>query len=267
MEMQHRLGETSVAGRDRGGAPRVVDQMRSPLVITSVGLHVAVVSGFLVAGLWKLDRLDPGRSTFDLAVSSPPPAAASGSPAAAKAEPFKRKKQQTVVKEIVQPEKRDVDAKTPASTEPSDGTGGSGSGAGSGSGTDPIGTGTCAIPPCGAGSGSAAPEKTTKVTAPIIVTPTVIKGLRTSGETQIHPPLPVKTTMLRDGASKVVATLRLCVGTAGEVSSVTVLKSSGYAGYDAALDDGLRRWHYRSYEVDGRKVPVCGVVTFVYSIK
>ncbi len=240
--------------------------MRSPLVITSVGIHVAVVSGLLVAGLWKLDRLDPGRATFDLAVASPPPPAASGSPAAAKAEPFKRKKQQTVVKEIVQPKKRDTDATTQkAATEPSDGTGGSGSGAGSGSGFDPIGTGTCAIPPCG--TGSAAPVPTKPATAPIIVPPTVIKGLRTSGETQIHPPPPVKTTMLRDGASKVVATLRLCVGTDGEVSGVSVLKSSGYAGYDAALDDGLRRWHYRSYEVNGRKVPVCGVVTFVYSIK
>lgn len=225
------------------------------------------VAGLMVAGLWKLDRLEPGRSTFDLAVASPPPPAASGSPAAAKAEPFKRKKPQTVVKEIVQPEKRDTKPTTTATVaEPSDGTGGTGSGAGSGSGTDPIGTGTCAIPPCGAGSGSAAPV-VTKVTAPIVVPPTVIKGLRTSGETQIHPPPPVKTTMLRDGASKVVATLRLCVGTNGEVSDVSVLKSSGYAGYDAALDDGLRRWHYRSYEVNGRKVPVCGVVTFVYSIK
>lgn len=248
-----------------GAAAALSTWMRSPLVVTSIGIHVAVVSGLLVAGLWKLDRLDPGRATFDLAVASPPPAAASGSPAAAKAEPFKRKRQQRVAKEIVQPEKRDVEATTQTATEPSDGTGGSGSGAGSGSGFDPTGTGTCAVPPCG--SGSAAPVPTKPATGPIIVPPTVIKGLRTSGETQIHPPAPVKTTMLRDGTSKVVATLRLCVGIDGEVSSVSVLKSSGYAGYDAALDEGLRRWRYRSYVVDGRKVPVCGVVTFVYSIK
>jgi TonB family protein len=244
--------------------------MRSPLVITSVGLHIFAVSGLMIAGFWKLDRLEPGRSTFDLAVASPPAAAASGSPAAAKAEPFKRKKPPKVVaRDIVQPDKREIETTRAVATAnaPSDGTGGTGSGAGSGSGFDPIGTGTCAIPPCGGGgSGSAAPV-TTKATPPIIVPPTVIKGLRTSGETQIHPPPVVKTTMLRDGASKVVATLRLCVGTDGEVSGVSVLKSSGYAGYDAALDDGLHRWHYRAYEVNGRKVPVCGVVTFVYSIK
>jgi TonB family protein len=242
--------------------------MRSPLVVTSVGIHVVAVSGLMVAGLWKLERLEPGRSTFDLAVASPPAAAASGSPAAAKAEPFKRKPPKVVARDIVQPDKRVVETKAVAtSSEPSDGTGGTGSGAGSGSGFDPIGTGTCAIPPCGAGSGSAAPPVPQKVTAPLVVPPTVIKGLRTSGETQIHPPAVVKTTMLRDGASKVIATLRLCVGTDGEVSDVSVLKSSGYTGYDAALDDGLRRWHYRAYEVNGRKVPVCGVVTFVYSIK
>jgi TonB family protein len=243
--------------------------MRSPLVVTSVGLHVLAVSGLMIAGFWKLDRLDPARMTFDLAVASPPPPAASGSPAAAKAEPFKRKQPPKVMAhDIVQPEKRDVETKAAkASTEPSDGTGGTGSGAGSGSGTDPIGTGSCAVPPCGGeGSGSAAPV-IQKVTPPIVVPPTVIKGLRTSGETQIHPPPPVKTAMLRDGAGKVVATLRLCVGTGGEVTGVSVLNSSGYGGYDAALYDGLRRWHYKAYEVNGRKVPVCGVVTFVYSIK
>jgi TonB family protein len=103
--------------------------------------------------------------------------------------------------------------------------------------------------------------------APIVVPPTVIKGLRTSGETQIHPPDPVKTAMLRDGRPSVVATIRVCVGTDGTVSSLKFLKSSGYAGYDAALDDGLRRWRYRAYVIDGRKVPVCGVVTFIYAIK
>jgi len=239
--------------------------MRSPLVITSVGLHIAVVSGFLVAGLWKLDRLDPGRATFDLAVATPPAAAASGSPSAAKAEPFKRKKVKRITTDIVAYKK--VIEETPTrSTEPGDGTGdgsgGTGSGGGSGSGTDPHGTGTCTIPPCGDGKDKKKDEVKT-----ILVPPTVIKGLRTSGETQIHPPPTVRTAMLRDGASKVVAAMRVCVGVDGEVSDVSFLKSSGYAGYDAALDDGLRRWHYRAYEVDGRKVPVCGVVTFVYSIK
>jgi hypothetical protein len=241
--------------------------MRSHLVITSVGLHIAVVSGFLIGGLWKLDRLDPGRATFDLAVATPPAAAASGSPAAAKAEPFKRKKPKLkVATDIVQPEKKKAETKPlPTADVPGDGTGGTGSGAGSGSGTDPTGTGTCTKPPCGAGSAAWVDDG--GGTKEIIVQPTVLKGLRLSGETQIQPPPTVRTAMVRDGAAKVVATARVCVGTGGEVYDVRFLKPSGYAGYDAELDDGLRHWRYRAYEVDGRKVPVCGVVTFVYSIK
>ena len=146
------------------------------------------------------------------------------------------------------------------------GTGGTGSGAGSGSGTDPIGTGTCAVPPCGDGEPPVKKDPP-KVVDPVIVPPTVIRGLRTSGETQIHPPAVVKTAILRDGKSKVVATFRLCVGVDGEVSSTAILKSSGYPGYDAAIDAGLRQWHYRAYEIGGRRVPVCGAVTFIYTLQ
>lgn len=240
--------------------------MRQTLVIGSIGLHIAALTGFFVAGVWQLDRLEAAKRPFDLAVATPPPPAASGSPAATKAEPFKRKQTRTVTRDIVVPEKRNDDEVIAKATEPGDGTGGTGSGAGSGSGFDPIGTGTCAIPPCGVDPAPAAPPKPAP-TKPVLVPPTVIKGLRTSGETQIHPPDPVKTAMYRDGKTKVISTIRLCVGTDGEVSGITFLKSSGYAGYDAVLEDGLRRWHYRAYEVNGRKVPVCGIVTFVYAIK
>lgn len=242
--------------------------MRSPLVVTSIGFHILVVAGFLVAGLWKLERLDGERRPIDIAVASPPPPASSGSPAAAPTEPFK-KKQRTVTKALVQPMVVDPQSKPVASTMTDvGGTGGTGSGAGSGSGIAPTGAGDCTNPPCGDGEGLAKTASSPpKVEVPLVVPPTVIRGLRMSGDTQIHPPAPVKTAILRDGKIKVVATFRVCVGVDGEVSSTTQLKSSGYPGYDSAIDAGLRTWRYRAYEIGGRRVPVCGAVTFIYTMQ
>jgi TonB family protein len=99
------------------------------------------------------------------------------------------------------------------------------------------------------------------------VPPTVLKGLRISGETQVHPSATEKTAILRDGKTRISATYRVCVGTGGEVTSVSAVKEAGYAGYDAALVSALTAWRYRPYEIGGRRVPVCGMVTFIYSMQ
>jgi periplasmic protein TonB len=237
--------------------------MKSPLVVTSLGIHIVAVTGLFIAGFWKLDRLEPGRQRIDLAVASQPPPAESGSPAAAKAEPFKKKRPRAT-RDLVQPQKLDLDDKpTTTTSEDGQGTGGTGSGAGSGSGSDPNGTGSCADPPCG----DARPTVPPLVPKPVFVPPAVIKGMRISGETQIVPPATVKTAILRDGHKRVVAVFRVCVAQRGEISSIDVQKPSGYPAYDSALVAGLRGWRYRPYEVNNRPIAVCGVVTFVYSIQ
>jgi TonB family protein len=242
--------------------------MRSTLVVTSVGFHIAVVAAFFVAGAWKLERLDRGRQPIDLAVApSPPPPAPSGSPAAAVSEPFK-KKPRTVTKALVQPTRvdRDVTPATASAALDAVGTGGTGSGAGSGSGDDPNGTGTCLGLGCGAAVAIPTPPPVPAVVQPVVVPPTVIKGLRIAGDTQVQPPAPTRTAIVRDGRSRVTASFRVCVGTSGQVTSSTTVKSSGYADYDGALTAALQTWRYRPYQVGGKAVPVCGVVTFVYSI-
>ena len=42
------------------------------------------------------------------------------------------------------------------------------------------------------------------------------------------------------------------------------LKSTGYPGYDQTLQNAILAWQFRPYEVDGKPVPVCTAVTFVY---
>jgi hypothetical protein len=51
------------------------------------------------------------------------------------------------------------------------------------------------------------------------------------------------------------------------VSSIALSKPTGYAGYDAELSRAMRDWRYRPYTRDGHSIPVCGIVTFIYSMK
>lgn len=240
--------------------------MKSPLIVTSIGFHLAVVAGFFVAGLWKLEKLDAERRPIDIAVAPQPTPAASGSPAAAPTT-FTRKKPKVVTKELVQPEK-DVTARPSATTAlDTGGTGGTGSGAGSGSGTVPTGTGECVGDHCGEPTTEKTePKIPPKKQDPVFVPPSVFKAIRTSGQTQIQPPPNVRTSIQRDGKSKVMATFKICIDAQGEVASITKLQSSGYDGYDHALEAGIGDWRYRPYEVGGRKVAVCSAVTFIYTL-
>ena len=57
---------------------------------------------------------------------------------------------------------------------------------------------------------------------------------------------------------------QICISEQGAVSSAKQLSSTRYADFDARLRDAMLRWRYRPYTVDGRPIPVCGVVTFIY---
>ena len=60
---------------------------------------------------------------------------------------------------------------------------------------------------------------------------------------------------------------RQSIDAVGNVASSRQIKSSGYAAYDAVLVQGLSHWRYRPYTLDGRGIPVCSVVTFLYAMK
>ena len=48
---------------------------------------------------------------------------------------------------------------------------------------------------------------------------------------------------------------------------VSVASSTRYEAYDARLVTAARAWRYRPYTVNGTPMPVCGMVTFVYTIR
>ena len=44
-----------------------------------------------------------------------------------------------------------------------------------------------------------------------------------------------------------------------------MLKSTGFGAYDSKIQSEMRSWRYRPYMMNGRAVPVCTAVTFIYS--
>ncbi|HEY1812631.1 MAG TPA: energy transducer TonB [Kofleriaceae bacterium] len=236
--------------------------MRAWLIGTSLVVHISLIFGLFVAGAWQLDRLDAGKHHVEILMPLPPPPAASGSPTP-KAQPFTYKH---IVHEVVQRDERIVE--TPANDLVASTSTGTGTGEGSGSGDDPIGTGACTE---NCGPGSDAPPVVHNDVKPklqtTMVPPTVLRGMRISGETQVQASDVVKVQIMRDGKAAVTAMFKVCVDAGGGVSSLARLRGTGYAAYDDQLEAAIHAWRYRPYSANGVAIPVCGVVTFIYDMK
>lgn len=245
---------------------------RVALIAGSFVAHGAVAVSMFVSGVWDISRLDPGRRTVSLAVLEPP--AAQGSPPAREAPKLDPKVVPTkqVAKVLVQIEK--IDKPDPTPHPDSTIAGGNGLGSGSGDGDNPDGTdvggGHCVGPAC------APPEPTPHVALPdppkpppppTTIAPPMMAGLRYAGETNVTPPDSVKQEMLRDDHKRSVGAFRVCLAADGSIASVGMVASTKYPAYDAALRRAIDSWRYHPYQVDGRGVPACGMVTFVYTIQ
>jgi cysteine-rich repeat protein len=258
------------------------------LVAVSVTAHLCILAGVFISGIWRLERLDAGPRKFALAVQAPPPPPApAGGSRVLRPLDFTPKPPRPVAKGPRQPpENFDTPPVEPAPQ----GTG-DGSGSGSGALTDPTATctencgdGPPAEPVCGNGSTEAGEQcddgNTTggdgcsatcriEVKPPPIrtVPPSVLAGLRISGETQVHPDEATQHQMIRDGASRVVAVVKLCIAPDGSVGSTHLLVPTKYAAYDAALVAAVAGWRYQPYRLHGTPVPACSTVRFVYTMQ
>ena len=97
-----------------------------------------------------------------------------------------------------------------------------------------------------------------------IVPVQVLKGLRISGEEQITPPSKALVDMERSGKSRVVASAKMCLTEGGRVKSVSIIKPSGFPSWDRKITTKMKVWKYKAYRVNGKAIPVCTSVTFVY---
>jgi protein TonB len=103
---------------------------------------------------------------------------------------------------------------------------------------------------------------------PATVAPTALDANRISGEKLIVPDDVTKTEISRSGKDKLVGTYKLCITVDGNISSVSQLKTTGFASYDSKIQNTIRgEWRYRPFMVNGKAAPVCTAVTFIYSQK
>jgi len=103
-------------------------------------------------------------------------------------------------------------------------------------------------------------------TAPLIVSPTRLEGNRIAGNRLIPPDAKTRTAISRSGKTRVVSTFKLCLDATGVVTSVGMIKSSGFPDYDALLKGTIAStWQYSPYLIDGQARPVCTAVTFIYN--
>ena len=97
------------------------------------------------------------------------------------------------------------------------------------------------------------------------VAPTVLESLRIKGNRVIVPDDATKTDIARSPQAKLIGSFKMCLATTGEVATVTMLKSTGFAAYDTKIKSEMRGWAYRPYKVNGTPIMVCTAVTFIYS--
>jgi periplasmic protein TonB len=100
------------------------------------------------------------------------------------------------------------------------------------------------------------------------VPPTLLEGSRIAGEKQIVPDDVTKTEISRSGKEKLIGSFKLCLTVTGGIGNVTMLKSTGFPAYDNKILGKMRsEWRYKPYMVNGKAVPVCTAVTFIYTQK
>jgi len=258
---------------------------RSWLIAVSGVAHLAIGVGLFVSGVWHLERVHADPVKHAIAVPLLPPAP-SGSLASAVDVKITPKPHPHTVRDPVQP------VPTPQITPPE--TGGSevpGTGKGSGDSstcTENCGEVQATAPVCGNGSVEATEQcddgntvegdgcsSTCRIEPPppppkpaiASVLPSVLQGLRVSGETQLHPSEATQSSMIRSGISRASGTVRVCISTDGDVASATMAKPTTYAEYDATILSAVKNWRYRPYTLDGTPVPACSFVTFNYMIQ
>ncbi len=88
---------------------------------------------------------------------------------------------------------------------------------------------------------------------------------RVAGEIRIVPDDEDKLGIHKAGIQMVSGSFWYCVDDSGGVTEVTPIDSTGVRGYEAKLIAAIRRWRFQPLLVEGKPVPACATVTFVYN--
>ncbi len=229
-----------------------------PLIAFVVIFHVGFLGVSWASSIWKLERLDrPKGTALDIAIAPAPPPPPPPPPGGAKPQTQTITPKKKTVKDIVQQVKIEKQQET-HQEEAGDPNGEEGGEVGGVAGGVAGGVITEAPPP---------PPPPPPPAPPQNVPPTLLEGSRIAGEKDIRPSDPTKTEIQRSGKDKIVGSYKLCITVDGAINTISQLKSTGFPAYDGKIQSEMRSWRYRPYMVNGRAVPVCTAVTFIYTQK
>jgi hypothetical protein len=227
------------------------------LLTVSVGVHAVLFTALLIRSFWMIHQLDPPKRESQVSMAPPPPPPPPKGGAKMKDQPKEIKPKKHKVTEMVQPVKVEPKLEDTSSSDSSDNPAGDPNGDDNGVEGGVVGGVVTEAPP-------PPPPPPPPPAQTAIVAPNVLNANRISGDTQILPDDVTKTEISRSGKTKVIASAKLCLDTAGNVASVTLVKSSGFAAYDDKIRSQMNGWRYRPYTVNGSAVKACTAVTFIY---
>lgn len=73
-----------------------------------------------------------------------------------------------------------------------------------------------------------------------------------------------KKALIATRGGQAIGSFRISVDATGAVTSVTAVKSTGYAAYDDKIVSEMRSWVFSPYLIDGKPRSVYTAITFVY---
>ena len=239
---------------------RKLPKWAAPLLTAAVVFHIGLFITMWIKTIWELEMLERPKTGIDLAVAPPPPPPPPPPPGGAKPQEVQITPKKIKVKDIVQPVKieKQVQKVEETGDVQGDENGVEGGVVGGVVGGDL--NGVLGAPP--------PPPPPPPPAPPQNVPPTLLEGSRIAGEKKIVPDDVTKTEISRSGKDRIIGSFKLCITVAGAVSSVTQLKSTGFPAYDNKILGKMRNeWRYKPYMVNGKAVPVCTAVTFIYTQK
>jgi protein TonB len=221
------------------------------LIAVSVIAHGVAGAALVVRSFWVIEKLSTPDTDVALGSAPPPPPPPPGGST--------KKTEKKVVKKVKEPTQPDETKKPEPQDEAPEDEGVEGGVEGGVVGG--VVGGVLGGVEGGLGGGDAPPPK---VEEPKLVPQQAIEAQRISGEKDIQPPNDVNVAIRRAG-QRVVGVIKMCLTGGGTVSTLKVLKSTGFPGYDNKIKSKMREWKYRPFMVNGKAVPVCTSVTFIYT--
>ena len=99
---------------------------------------------------------------------------------------------------------------------------------------------------------------------PHTLPPQTLEALRLGARERMEPDEATKVELAKPGSRPLVGVFKLCVSATGTITSVSILKSSGFEAYDQKITRAMATWAYTPFEVNGKPVPVCTAITVRY---